>query len=111
MCLRRAAAGQCYYQPFLGCREFSVSQWELEPKPPEAIPESPPERDYGVVFRDFDFDPVWNHWGHAPNTSRPEIGWNDHDKRPRQLPPLRAVARHGWITVAVVKNGKVEEAV
>ena len=85
MFLRRAAAGQCYYHPFLGCREFSVSKWEFVPKPPQAITEAP-QKDYGVVFRDFDFATVWNHWGDKPSSHRPESGWTDPDHRPRQLP-------------------------
>ncbi len=109
MFLRRAAVGQCYYQPFLGCREFSVSEWSLEVSPPPQIPGAPPEKDYGIVFRDFDFDAVWNHWGHERGKPSPEAGWSDPDKRPSQLPPLRAVAHHGWLTVAKVTNGKVEE--
>ncbi|MCX7827330.1 MAG: CRISPR-associated protein Cas5 [Verrucomicrobiae bacterium] len=111
MFLRRAVAGQCYYQPFLGCREFSVAEWALEPNPPDLIPGAPPERDYGIVFRDFDFSAVWNHWGHERGKPRPEAGWTDPEKRPKQLPPLRAVARHGWITVAKINDGKVEEVV
>ncbi|MBE7504373.1 MAG: type I-C CRISPR-associated protein Cas5 [Verrucomicrobiales bacterium] len=111
MFLRRAAGGQCYYQPFLGCREFSVSEWELVHDVPEVIPDARPERDFGVVFRDFDFEPVWNHWGHTVRKSRPEVAWSEPDKRPKQLPPLRAVARHGWITVSELKDGKVEESI
>ena len=109
MFLRRAAAGQCYYHPFFGCREFSISEWELVPEPPQVIPEALPEKDYGVVFRDFDFAAVWKHWGDIPNTHRPGSGWTDPDKRPRQLLPLRAVARDGWIAVSKVKDGKVVE--
>lgn len=107
MFLRRAAAGQCYYQPFLGCREFSVSEWTLEPNPPAAIPGAPPEKDFGIIFRDFDFDPVWNHWGHVSGVPRPDNGWSEPDNRPRQLPPLRAVAHFGWITVNEIKDAKV----
>jgi len=111
MFLRRAVAGQCYYQPFLGCREFSVCEWELVPKPPQAIPEAPAQKDFGVVFRDFDFSPVWNHWGHAAGQKRPGNGWNQPGKRPEQLPPLKAVARCGWITAAEIKGGKVEDLI
>lgn len=110
MFLRRATAGQCYYQPFLGCREFSVSEWELVTAPPEAIPEAPAEKDFGVIFRDFDFSPVWDHWGHSAGQDRPEGGWGEPDKRPQQLPPLKAVARGGWIIVGEIKEGKVVEA-
>ena len=111
MFLRRAAAGQCYYHPFLGCREFSASAWELVSESLQAIADAPTEKDYGTIFRDFDFTPVWKHWGDAPNTLRPKSGWDDPDKRPQQFPPLRAVAHHGWITVSEVKDGKVMEAV
>lgn len=107
MFLRRAAAGQCYYQPFLGCREFSASEWELVTRKPEAIPNALVEKDFGIVFRDFDFAPVWNHWGDTPGKVRPESGWTDPDKRPQQLRPLRALARQGWIQVSEVKDGKV----
>lgn len=110
MFLRRAAAGQCYYQPFLGCREFSVAEWCLVSAPPAAIPEAPPEKDFGVIFRDFDFAPVWNHWGHTPNKKRPDDGWSEPGKRPQLLSPLRAVARRGWIEVSEVKDEKVVEA-
>ena len=109
MFLRRAAAGQCYYHPFLGCREFSVSEWELVPKSPQTITEAPQEKDYGVIFRDFDFSAVWKHWGDTPNLHRPGNGWTDPGNRPWQLPPLRAVARHGWITVSKIEDGKAVE--
>lgn len=111
MFLRRAGAGQCYYQPFLGCREFSASEWMLDLDPPRVIAGAPPEKDFGVIFRDFDFTPVWNHWGHSVGVQCPDSGWSDSDKRPTQLPPLRAMARHGWITVAEIKERKVVEAV
>jgi CRISPR-associated protein Cas5d len=111
MFLRRAVAGQCYYQPFLGCREFSASEWELVPRPPEPVPKAPRVKDFGVVFRDFDFRPVWNHWGHSATRIRPETGWNEPDKRPNQLPPLKAVARDGWITVGEIRDGNVVEVI
>ena len=107
MFLRRAAAGQCVYQPFLGCREFSASEWELVGNSPERIAGAPPEEDFGIVFRDFDFVPVWRHWGDAPDTPRPAEGWDQPGSRPTPLPPLHAKARHGWITVATVTDGKV----
>ena len=109
MFVRRAAAGQYYYHPFLGCREFSVSEWELDSESPQTITDAPSEKDYGVIFRDFDFSVVWKHWGDTPNLHRPGNGWTNPDNRPRQLPPLRAVARHGWITVSKVEDGKAVE--
>lgn len=99
MFLRRARAGQCHYQPFLGCREFSVSEWELVEDLPEQIPGAPEFEDFGGMFRDFDFDPVWRHWGDEPHTVRPEDGWDAPEHRPKPLSPLHAIARHGWISV------------
>lgn len=110
MFLRRVASGQCYYHPFLGCREFSVAEWELVSELPQAIAEAPPEKDYGVVFRDFDFSAVWKYWGDTKNEHRPRDGWSGPDNRPQQLSPLKAVARYGWIVVSEVKDGKVVEA-
>jgi CRISPR-associated protein Cas5d len=107
MFLRRAGAGQCYYQPFLGCREFSTSEWGLVTESPETIPGALAERDFGTIFRDFDFQPVWRHWGDSPGQLRPDEGWGDPEHRPRQLSPLRAVARRGWIQVSEIRDGKV----
>jgi len=104
---RRAAAGQCCYQPFLGCREFSVAEWELVNFPPEMIPKAPPEEDFGIIFRDFDFSPVWNRWGHERGKLRPSDGWSLPGNRPVQLPAVRAKAVNGWIVVGEIKEGKV----
>ncbi len=105
---RRAAAGQCYYQPFLGCREFSISEWELVEDPPGSIPHALAEEDFGIIFRDFDFGPVWRHWSANSNGLRPVSGWSDFNNRPRPLPPLHAKAKKGWIMVSNVRDGKVE---
>ncbi len=112
MFLRRAEKGQCYYQPFFGCREFSVAEWELMTDLPEKIPGAPEKEDFGFLFRDFDFSPVWQHWGNERNTPRP-TDWTDPadtrnvpaaDKylvRPKaHNPPLHAEAINGWITVS-----------
>ena len=104
---RRAAAGQCYYQPFLGCREFSVAEWELVSSPPEMIPNAPPEEDFGIIFRDFDFSPVWNRWGHECGKLRPSEGWLRQGNRPVQLSAVRAKAVNGWIDVGEITRGKV----
>jgi len=107
MFLRRAGAGQSYYQPFLGSREFSVSEWELVTQAPENVPGAPAERDFGTVFRDFDFGPVWKYWGNTAGNACPADGWEEPDKRPRQLAPLRALAHNGWIQVSEIRDGKV----
>ena len=52
---RRAEAGQCVNQPYLGCREFSVNsfRWVTDAKPqPAPIAE---DRDLGWMLYDMDF--------------------------------------------------------
>ena len=109
MFLRRAAVGQCFYQPFLGCREFSASEWELV-EPAKTKPDISINDDFGVVFRDFDFDPAWNHWGDVAGKPRPTSGWNQPGKRPEAQLPLHAKAEQGWIRVNEISNGKVVAA-
>jgi len=93
---RRARAGQCFYQPFFGCREFSVAEWELVECPPERIEGQAEEEAFGSIFHDFDFAPMWSRWNAGP---RPEKGWDQPGNRPAPRPPLNATARHGWIEV------------
>jgi hypothetical protein len=96
MFLRRARAGQCYCQPFFGCREFSVAEWEVVENPPEMLPGQPPQESFGLMFRDFDFQPMWNRW--RPNVPRPADGWSKPGQRP--VPEhFRATAEYGWIKV------------
>jgi CRISPR-associated protein Cas5d len=52
---RRARKGQCFNQPYLGCREFSASSVRLLDDPshgPEPIDET---RDLGFMLWDLDF--------------------------------------------------------
>jgi len=98
MFLRRARSGQCFYQPFFGCREFSVAEWELVESPPEKIAGQPAQENFGMIFRDFDFEPMWNHWGHAKDDPRPANGWNQPGQRPEPKHfPAQAV--NGWIKI------------
>lgn len=100
MFLRRAKKGQSFYQPFLGCREFSVSEWEIVKELPKEIDGQPSSEDFGTIFHKFDFSPVWNHWGHKKNVPRPQEGWREDS----HLPVARffhAVAEHGWIKVPI----------
>ena len=51
---RRAETGQCFRQPYFGCREFPVSfrlLKEGEPIPPSCLTEK--DKDFGYVFHDF----------------------------------------------------------
>jgi CRISPR-associated protein Cas5d len=54
---RRAAKGQCFHRPYLGCREFPAS-FELVDRFPDC-PESlqGPARDLGFMLHDFVFSP------------------------------------------------------
>ena len=62
---RRAKKGQCFTQPYLGCREFSCKTVELVtpatvPVPP--VPELSGTRDLGFMLYDLDFsDPADTH--------------------------------------------------
>ena len=52
---RRAARGQCFYQPFLGCREFPAYFETAEDHPP-IHPSLRGERDLGWMLHDLDFE-------------------------------------------------------
>lgn len=106
MFLRRARAGQCFYQPFFGCREFSVAEWELIEQPPEKIEVPWANENFGMIFRDFDFKPMWDCWQPGedqkndlhPFVPRPATGWDQPGQRP--VPThLPAKTVNGWITV------------
>ena len=106
MFLRRARAGQCFYQPFFGCREFSVAEWELVESPPEKIAGQPAQENFGMIFWDFDFGPMWRRWQPSdeqnndrhPFVPRPSDGWNQPEQRPAPK-HFAAQAVNGWITV------------
>ena len=103
MFLRRAHTGQCFYQPFFGCREFSIAEWELVERPPEKIDGPSANEDFGMIFRDFDFSPMWEHWGHSKDIARPSSGWDRPGQRP--IPThFHAQAKNGWITVKEVES-------
>lgn len=51
---RRAAKGQCFHQPYLGCREFACDFRLLEPSDSAPAPE-PIEADLGWMLFDLDF--------------------------------------------------------
>jgi CRISPR-associated protein Cas5d len=52
---RRSEAGQCINQPYLGCREFSVSRWRLIGEPSAGPPPIAEDRDLGWMLHDMDF--------------------------------------------------------
>lgn len=56
---RRARKGQCFNQPYLGCREFSASFMLVEPNEP-GIPPIAETRDLGFMLYDMDFTDAEN---------------------------------------------------
>ncbi|MDR1396341.1 MAG: type I-C CRISPR-associated protein Cas5c [Desulfarculales bacterium] len=52
---RRVSKGQCFHQPYLGCREFSAHFGSLPPHPPSPHPDLAGERDLGYMLWDIDF--------------------------------------------------------
>lgn len=50
---RRARNGQCFHQPYLGCREFPASFELIEGDMPESVHRG--ERDLGFMLHDVDF--------------------------------------------------------
>ncbi|WP_407401434.1 type I-C CRISPR-associated protein Cas5c [Sodaliphilus sp.] len=51
---RRASKGQCFNQPYLGCREFSAS-FRLVNAGEALTPAIPEDRDLGIMLYDMDF--------------------------------------------------------
>src|SRR4051812_28038136 len=52
---RRAGKGQCFHQPYLGCREFPAEFTLVEGEPPAPHPSLLGERDLGWTLHDIDF--------------------------------------------------------
>jgi hypothetical protein len=115
MFLRRARTGQCFYQPFFGCREFSVAEWELvEEFDQESRGWRLPSEDdeqmrsvndhFGFTFRDFDFGQFWEDFegrNFNSDTGMPKL---------TAARPLCAKATNGWINVNRIENGRVVAA-
>lgn len=52
---RRASQGQCFTQPYLGCREFAAN-WRYVDSKDSLVPPLQEDRDLGIMFYDMDFD-------------------------------------------------------
>lgn len=52
---RRAAQGQCFTQPYLGCREFAAN-WRLIEDSETLVHPLSEDRDLGIMLYDMDFD-------------------------------------------------------
>lgn len=99
---RRVKSGRCFHRPYLGCREFSCDvEWAEDKTADSSIND-----DFGNVFHDFDFSPVWDHWGNKKE--RPDK-WA---VKGRTIHPVvnsfHAKAEKGWITVSniISDNGR-----
>lgn len=52
---RRALQGQCFTQPYLGCREFAAN-WKYMDDTKQLYPPLNEDRDFGIMLYDMDFD-------------------------------------------------------
>jgi CRISPR-associated protein Cas5d len=101
----RVKAGQCFHRPYLGCREYPCDfEWAADTEPTPMV-----ER-FGMMFRGFDFDPVWDIW--PPDIQRP-TRWESNGRPVTPIPKpgfLAETKGDGWITVAEVRqtNGMKE---
>lgn len=95
---RRVKSGRCFQRPYFGCREYpcDIIEWAEDVKNVDTSIND----DFGNIFHDFDFSPIWNHWGN--NKSRPKE-WKIDKKEIRPLIKcFHAKAGNGWITVSKI---------
>ena len=52
---RRLRKGQCYSQPYFGCREFAANVRLAEGEPPKSAYANVDERDFGIMLYDMDY--------------------------------------------------------
>lgn len=99
---RRVKSGRCFHRPYLGCREFPCDvEWAEDNNVDISIND-----DFGNVFHDFDFSPVWDHWGNEKE--RPDK-WAVKGKTIHPVAKsFYAKAEKGWITVSKIisDNGR-----
>ncbi len=95
---RRVHGGQCYHRPYLGCREFPCSFEWAENAEPVGAGGTRLTKSYGVMFRDFDFEPIWQCW---PTGAPRPVKWESGGVPVAPAPQsFHAVATDGWIDVA-----------
>jgi len=99
---RRVKSGRCFHRPYLGCREYPCEfEWDENAQVDQSVND-----DFGNMFHDFDFSPVWNHWGNKKE--RPDK-WNVNGKTIHPVAKsFYAKADTGWITVSKIisDNGR-----
>ncbi|OQZ00647.1 MAG: type I-C CRISPR-associated protein Cas5 [Candidatus Brocadia sp. UTAMX2] len=93
---RRVKYGRCFHRPYLGCREYPCEfEWDENARVDQTVND-----DFGSMFHDFDFSPVWNHWGNKKE--RPEK-WVINGKTIHPIAKaFYAKAEKGWITVSKI---------
>lgn len=98
---RRASSGQCFHQPYLGCREFPAhfkliaSNAEM---PPCELPESQMNKDFGFVFHDFIY--------RKDNKGR-VIASHTGEAMTADARFFRAIAQNGIVTVPALDGTEV----
>lgn len=113
---RRAAKGQCFHRPYFGCREFPCF-FELVDDTYQ--PDASINEDFGMIFNDFDYSPIWRHWQagkprppyelifdyeHAEDNERETNKRLLRDQMRLQPIMFHAKANEGWIKVPRLKN-------
>jgi CRISPR-associated protein Cas5d len=99
---RRAEKGQCYHRPYFGCREFPCDfEWAPDAEPVQKSGGHLKEP-FGMILRDFNFDPVWTFW--PSDKARPESWQKDGRPITPTAVPFKAEAVDGWINVARVSE-------
>ncbi len=99
MCNRRAEAGQCFRQPYFGCREFPVSFRLLKDADP--LPDNQldvRDKDFGFMFHDFIYRED------KKGTIVESHAWRKLTAEPRFF---RAVMKDGIIDVPSLKGKEV----
>lgn len=100
---RRVKSGKCFHRPYLGCREYpcDVVEWDENTQVDQTIND-----DFGNIFHDFDFSPVWNHWGNKKE--RPDKWKVNHKTIHPVAKSFHAKTEKGWIIVSEIisDNGR-----
>lgn len=94
---RRAARGQCFHHPYLGCREFAAS-FELATVFPPCPEELRGERDLGLMLLDM---------AYKPDKKGPVIDGHTGKRLLAEAVFFPAIMRDGLITVPPIHQGRV----
>lgn len=90
---RRAKRGQCFYQPYLGCREFSAKFEWVEKELPISFYNNIEQKDFGFMLHDIDYQKKINVKGKEEYLLEPHF--------------YRCVMENGTISVPKLKSREV----